>query len=1107
MRIKSLHRLIEQVGLTNGRTDIHWSDIGRNPASSADDEPESTITAPTPPIPSEKVDVNDDVQAKDSIAVGEKDTVAYEPTDLWSAAYREAFSSLGEEEKSMISKGESIEKLFMTLAKTNEELAGDSLFRRGLQRLQAPLTNIKLALDIASPLAAIEPTASTAVGIVQSVTTVAIAICGAEEELNARIVTMLDHVAIIDECDILGQKLDAGNAIHKILTNRQRSEFHSRIRGLRAIAACEWIAADPKFLEWYKSPVSEQLVIFGDMGCGKTTITAHVIEELIHLNKHRLPRPLLCYHYCVDNETGKVLYIYSSLILQLLDQLEALKIEFNKWYDDTKKAEFLDAAQSSINLGDFFSKCVENLNRDLFVVIDGLDECDNESQEELVTLLKSLLKKTPRLKVFFSSRPHEGTKSLLQGSTEIRWVPTRERDKIIVEHTVKKYLRDLSTAIQSLVAERLSELAQGSAIWVKLTVELIQKRKIHAIGPMKTFLADIPSPAALSQLYAKLFAHIVGGDPDNERLASNALEILAVARRPLSVLELGWALAVNDPCAEVRTVEALQDYVDEKRALGLLQPFLSGIDDQDVKKHQVELVHHSLKELILRDVPSDWAQSQDITKERRLQQRQSKLEAGLLHICVKYLLLDEFDQKDIFSEEEERVQDFQALLGFGMFDDSGDDCQQLYSSEMSQSLENKQQTEQLYYDPSDRGFGELFVYASCFWPDHLRVTAPELLPDTSDIVTLCRAKSKRLQNWTGQNCRPDCTVLPKFYFDSDNLDPLVIVTLYGSEIALKKLLQDQDVGSMEFLNDSVGETIREVIRRRDTSRLSILFRDSRVGPRIQTFRFFCDVMGLWAEARYNKSRDSTVWVDLFDLVADFYDELIREELGNELLCEAANYGCLPIVERLFKEAAHNPAMRSELLRDPQRDTLRPYHHQSVGEAVWNDHIEVLRYLLQQDGIDMHLRHRGSSGLNVFHKAARCCNPEVVSLLISHFREGVDQSSNHAHHTPLSYVVFTSLSVPGSTETARILLVQGGADVRAGYTDEPSAWEEPLRTAARSGDAAMCRVLVEAGGADPRSVLRTGDDGRPSLIDPMSNPSAERGSEVLDTLCSLAGIHP
>lgn len=162
----------------------------------------------------------------------------------------------------------------------------------------------------------------------------------------------------------------------------------------------------------------------------------------------------------------------------MLDQQEGLKVEFDKWYDDTKKSELLDAAQSSLGLGNIFSTCVETLNREVFVIIDGLDECDNKSQKELVTLLDSLLKRTPRLKVFFSSRPQEGIESLLQGCTETRWVPTRERDEIIVGHTVKRYLGKFFAAIQSLVTERRSELAHRSAIWVKVTVELIEKRNI-----------------------------------------------------------------------------------------------------------------------------------------------------------------------------------------------------------------------------------------------------------------------------------------------------------------------------------------------------------------------------------------------------------------------------------------------------------------------------------------------------------------------------------------------------------------------------------------------------------------------------------------------------
>lgn len=141
-----------------------------------------TLTASAPPISVEKFEVNENIQAKDSIAVVEDnnieddtvedDTLAAGSTDLWSAAYREAVSSFGEEVKSVILQSERIEKLFTSLEEANEKLAGDSLFRRGVQRLQAPLRNFKLALDIASPLTSIEPTASTAVGVVSTVTAV-----------------------------------------------------------------------------------------------------------------------------------------------------------------------------------------------------------------------------------------------------------------------------------------------------------------------------------------------------------------------------------------------------------------------------------------------------------------------------------------------------------------------------------------------------------------------------------------------------------------------------------------------------------------------------------------------------------------------------------------------------------------------------------------------------------------------------------------------------------------------------------------------------------------------------------------------------------------------
>ena len=126
--------------------------------------------ASTPPISSRTSLASNNAEIP--ITVIKDDKATARSTDLWSAAYLEALHGFGDEVKSVILKGDRIDTLLTSLKQTNEELAGDSLFWRGLRRLQAPLKNFKLALDLASPLATIQPTASTAVGVVSCVTAV-----------------------------------------------------------------------------------------------------------------------------------------------------------------------------------------------------------------------------------------------------------------------------------------------------------------------------------------------------------------------------------------------------------------------------------------------------------------------------------------------------------------------------------------------------------------------------------------------------------------------------------------------------------------------------------------------------------------------------------------------------------------------------------------------------------------------------------------------------------------------------------------------------------------------------------------------------------------------
>lgn len=95
--------------------------------------------------------------------------------DLWSAAYREAVHSLGEDIDVTILNGKDVAQIFRELEEIDKEAAQESAFLRGVRYLhsvQVPLERFKLVLDLPSPLSSLEPIATTVFGVVRSVTAV-----------------------------------------------------------------------------------------------------------------------------------------------------------------------------------------------------------------------------------------------------------------------------------------------------------------------------------------------------------------------------------------------------------------------------------------------------------------------------------------------------------------------------------------------------------------------------------------------------------------------------------------------------------------------------------------------------------------------------------------------------------------------------------------------------------------------------------------------------------------------------------------------------------------------------------------------------------------------
>lgn len=129
-------------------------------------------------------------------------------SDLWSAAYREAVHNLGKDIDVAILKGKNVAQLFRELEEIDQEATQESAFLRGvryLHSIQVPLERFKLALDLASPLTSLEPTATTVVGVVRSVTVVSLFLARITPSTSARMSTSLpltcNHIDCYQLCN------------------------------------------------------------------------------------------------------------------------------------------------------------------------------------------------------------------------------------------------------------------------------------------------------------------------------------------------------------------------------------------------------------------------------------------------------------------------------------------------------------------------------------------------------------------------------------------------------------------------------------------------------------------------------------------------------------------------------------------------------------------------------------------------------------------------------------------------------------------------------------------------------------------------------------------
>lgn len=153
---------------------------------------------------------------------------------------------------------------------------------------------------------------------------------------------------------------------------------------------CIWFTESQVFQDWQNTPGSK-LWVSGIPGAGKSVIASVIIAECLQFtasNHVAASRPIaLAYFFCSyrDTETHSIINILSSLASHVAKQDEKAFQMLQGYYEDLRSHSHMPGSPSTKRLAKILVQ-MSALFDQLYIVVDGLDECGDEADIVVQTL-------------------------------------------------------------------------------------------------------------------------------------------------------------------------------------------------------------------------------------------------------------------------------------------------------------------------------------------------------------------------------------------------------------------------------------------------------------------------------------------------------------------------------------------------------------------------------------------------------------------------------------------------------------------------------------------------------------------------------------------------
>ena len=310
-----------------------------------------------------------------------------------------------------------------------------------------------------------------------------------------------------------------------------------------------WLLRKSAFVEWQSSSSSSVLWLHGIPGAGKSTLTAIVIQKFLDDAAGVENSAPLAYFYCSRQKSESCRMDPTEILRAILKQLSSLGPDGRVRHAIATeyKQRRHDAERDGLDVRNLaFSECTQLIlemtsEAPAMIVIDGIDELGDSSQDLLDALRYLVEKSSSVLKVFVSSRDEAAIARSLRHASSIRVTSAdNSRDiAVYVKHHVSKAVEQkrllggrVSASLQEDITTTIIDASAEMFLWASLQLQHLCSGRVFKLEEDVVAALRKPPPT-LEQILDSVYKSIDESGDEAKSIAKQVFAFLLVARAPI----------------------------------------------------------------------------------------------------------------------------------------------------------------------------------------------------------------------------------------------------------------------------------------------------------------------------------------------------------------------------------------------------------------------------------------------------------------------------------------------------------------------------------------------------------------------------------------------